>query len=151
MQVKYSPIRSDDLVNHRFNNEIVQITVDDISYMYDFSNLTDGQMIVPTKHIINAKRVDGELSIEIVNYIGADATEEERFPGWQAIEQADELDDNAQIVQIEWITKAELEDKENAAKPLTEIEIIQEKIAMQEQVIEELMFIILPELTGGGI
>lgn len=33
----------------------------------------------------------------------------------------------------------------------TEIEILQEKVAMQDMVIEELMFIIIPELTGGGI
>lgn len=33
----------------------------------------------------------------------------------------------------------------------SEVELLQEKVAMQETVIEELMFIIIPELTGGGI
>lgn len=33
----------------------------------------------------------------------------------------------------------------------SEIELLQEKVAIQETVIEELMFIIIPELTGGGI
>ncbi|EHQ92123.1 hypothetical protein [Desulfosporosinus youngiae] len=33
----------------------------------------------------------------------------------------------------------------------TELEILQKKVAMQDTVIEELMFSIIPQLTGGGI
>jgi hypothetical protein len=36
-------------------------------------------------------------------------------------------------------------------QPPTEIELLQKKVEAQEQVIEELMFIIIPELSGGGI
>lgn len=35
--------------------------------------------------------------------------------------------------------------------PPTEIELLKEKVAMQDQVIEELMFSIIPALAGGGM
>lgn len=52
---------------------------------------------------------------------------------------------------IKWKTIEEIEAEKNAPKPPTEIEMLQEKVAMQDQVIEELMFSIIPELTGGGM
>lgn len=46
-------------------------------------------------------------------------------------------------------TKQEIEDEKNAPKPPSEIELLQEKVVMQDTIIEELMFVIIPELAGG--
>lgn len=151
MNIYLSPIVSDKRQTIKFNDEIIQIAVDNTVYEYDFSNLVDGKMTSPTEHVLSAKREDGELSVEIINYIGANATEEEKFPQWQVVKRSDELNYNAQVLPIEWITKQELDEIVNAPKPPTEIELLKNKIATQDQVIEELMFIIIPEITGGGI
>lgn len=54
-----------------------------------------------------------------------------------------------------WIEKATQEeiDERNSIpeNPPNEIDLLKEKVALQETVIEELMFTIIPELTGGGM
>lgn len=42
-------------------------------------------------------------------------------------------------------------DIENRPRALTEMELLHQKTAEQDRVIEELMFVILPEMMGGGM
>lgn len=58
---------------------------------FDFSTLPDGELsdvetILPVNPIISAKREDGVLWVELLNFIDLEATEEEKFPQWQVIE-----------------------------------------------------------------
>lgn len=143
MRVYLSPSVSDKGQTIKFNGDCIQITDDYTSYLYDFANVENGKMVSPTEHIISAERENGELFVEIINYITDDSTAEERFPQWQTINRQDELDLNTQVVNIEWYsneqkvndellatlhpTQQELEDAELEIKVLTllmEMEVI---------------------------
>lgn len=131
MKVYLSPQVNRKEQTIKFNNEIVQVTIDNASFAYDFSTLTDGQMTSPTDHILSAKRINGELEVVIINYIGNGATEEEKFPQWKEINGSDALDVNAETVAIEWITQEEVDAIANAPKLPT----AEERIDMLENMI----------------
>ena len=135
MRVFLSPVGSDKQQVIKFNNNKVQLTLDNKSYLYDFSNFTDGQMIGSTAHITSAKRVNGELSVDVINYINNGATEQVKYPKWQLIERQDELDADAQVMQIDWITQTEIDAIINAPTPSTD----RERIAELEQIINMIL------------
>lgn len=90
------PLNSDDRIKYEFEEDIIKITLPDgTSDVFDFTEFPDGELQLEDENgnslidteltfnvIISAKRVNGELSVELVNYIGADAPEHERFPEW---------------------------------------------------------------------
>lgn len=90
------PLNSDDRIKYEFKEDIIKVALPDgTSDVFDFTKFPDGELqhedengnsLIDTELtfnvIISAKRVNGELSVELVNYIGADAPEHERFPEW---------------------------------------------------------------------
>lgn len=90
------PLNSDDRIKYEFEEDIIKVTLPDgTSDVFDFTKFPDGELQLEDENgnslidteltfnvIISAKRVDGELSVELVNYIGDDASESERFPEW---------------------------------------------------------------------
>ena len=72
-----------------FSGEMIVATLDGVSEIFDFEGFPDGEMdsfLVETalkyNPLISAKKVDGILSVELLNFISEDATEEEKFPEW---------------------------------------------------------------------
>lgn len=90
MKILLSPQRSDRKIEYKFEGEKIIVTTDNMSDTFDFSSMPDGVMeeietTLSINPIISAKRVDGELSVELLNFIGRDATEEEKFPDWKEV------------------------------------------------------------------
>ena len=72
-----------------FSGESITATFDGETDNFDFSGLPDGEVdfstVVTTlsyNPIIIARRVDGVLSVELLNFISEDASDDERFPEW---------------------------------------------------------------------
>ena len=72
-----------------FSGESITATFDGDSDTYDFSGLPDGEVdfsrietTLAYNPILIARRVDGVLSVELLNFISEDASELERFPEW---------------------------------------------------------------------
>ena len=72
-----------------FLGDTITATFDGETDTYDFSGLPDGEvdfsMIETTlsyNPIIIARRVDGVLSVELLNFISEDASEFDKFPEW---------------------------------------------------------------------
>lgn len=100
MKILFSPqipLNDTDRIIYEFGEDILHVTLPDgTSDTFDFSNLPDGELQtydedtgeplieteLSTDVIISAKREEGILYVELLNYIGLDATEEERFPEW---------------------------------------------------------------------
>ena len=91
MRIYKSPqIRADKKrFEFEFSGEMIVATLDGVSDTFDFTGFPDGEMdsfLVETvlKHnpIKSAKKVDGILSVELLNFISEDAAEEEEFPEW---------------------------------------------------------------------
>lgn len=90
------PFNSDERIKYEFEEDVIKVTLPDgTSDVFDFTEFSDGELqlydeggnlLIDTELtfnvIISAKRVDGELSVELVNYVGANAPEHERFPKW---------------------------------------------------------------------
>ena len=91
MNIKYSPCVSFDRkrFTYVFDGEKIEVAFDGVREIFDFEGFPDGEMdsfLVETalkyNPIISAKKVDGILSVELLNFISEDATEEEKFPEW---------------------------------------------------------------------
>ena len=72
-----------------FSGDTITATFDGETDTYDFSGLPDGEVdfstVVTTlsyNPIVIARRVDGLLSVELLNFISEDASDAERFPEW---------------------------------------------------------------------
>lgn len=57
---------------------------------FDFQGFADGELdyietTLAFTPIIKAYRINGVLHLELLNFIGTDATEEEKFPVWKEV------------------------------------------------------------------
>ena len=91
MNIKYSPCVSFDgkCFTYVFDGEKIEVAFDGVSEIFDFEGFPDGEMdsflvetVLKYNPLISAKKVDGILSVELLNFISEDATEGEKFPEW---------------------------------------------------------------------
>lgn len=85
--IKYSPQRSGLDIVYSFNDEKVTAKINSTTDTFDFSDTENGFInSVKTKliinPIINAKRVDGELYIELLRFIGYKADVYKKHTEW---------------------------------------------------------------------
>lgn len=90
MKILLSPQRNDKKIEYQFEGENITATIDNITDTFDFSTMPDGIMdevetTLDVNPIVSAKRVEGELYVELLNFIDDNATEEEKFPEWQEV------------------------------------------------------------------
>lgn len=79
------------VIARHFKLEFVEVGSD----IFDFTDMPDGvlenvETELAVNPILNAEKKDGVLRIELLNFIGEDATEEERFPKWKEIENGED-------------------------------------------------------------
>lgn len=141
MEIYLSPQSSDVKSVIKFNGEKVQVN----SKLYDFTDKPNGSLITKTEDIVSAKRTDGKLFVKIVNRLDETATDKELFPEWQVVDNTEKLDEGLVSVELEWITQEELDEIENAPKPLSEFEKLRLE---QAQANSELVQLIM---TMGGV
>ena len=72
-----------------FSGEMIIATFNGVNDTFDFTGFPDGvvdysmiETILEHNPILKATKVDGILSVELLNFISEDATEEEKFPEW---------------------------------------------------------------------
>ena len=87
MRVLFSPQRDDRKINYTFGNDTITSEIDGVTDIFDFTQMPDGEMVevettLPINPIISARRVDGVLEVILLNFIGPDATENEKYPDW---------------------------------------------------------------------
>ena len=91
MRIYKSPqIRADKKrFEFEFSGEMIVATLDGVSDTFDFTGFPDGEVgysmietVLEYNPILKATKVDGILSVELLNFISEDATEEEKFPEW---------------------------------------------------------------------
>ena len=91
MFIKYSPCVSFDgkRFTYVFDGEKIEVVFDGVSDTFDFTGLPDGEAeysmietVLEYNPILKATKVDGILSVELLNFISEDATEAEKFPEW---------------------------------------------------------------------
>lgn len=91
MRILKSPQRADEKINYSIENEVITVEFREQTEVYDFSTLPNGiaeeikSEVFSFNPVLSAKREDGVLSVELLNFIGADATEAERFPEWEEV------------------------------------------------------------------
>lgn len=91
MRVLLSPqlqVEDNDL-NYFFEGDVITITLNGVTDVFDFSIFSDGELdmgnietVLEIQPILSAKRENGVLSVELLNFISEDATDEEKFPNW---------------------------------------------------------------------
>jgi len=126
IKVYFSPQRADNQIEYSFCGETVAAKIGDAEDTFDFSALPDGELNIeesiettlPVCPIISAKRVDGILHLELLNWIGPDAPYESRFPEWVELPLPKRLvkkEESKHNAVIPWRTKQEIE-AEKAAR-----------------------------------
>lgn len=87
MKIFLSPIRADWTVEYIYGTDSITAVIDETSDTFDFSSMPNGQAndittTLSRNPVVFAERIDGILSVVLLNPIGLDATEEEKFPEW---------------------------------------------------------------------
>ena len=97
MKIKYSPqFNERDQLTYYFDDELISVTLNDQTETFDFTNMPNGRAEKIESEefafcpIISAERKEGTLYLELLNFIGLDATEEEKFPEWQEVENGED-------------------------------------------------------------
>lgn len=89
MKILKIPQRNDeDVLEYIFEGEIITVILNGEEDIFDFSTMPDGiateiESTLSTNPVIEAERINGELRVQILNYIGASAEESEKFPTWE--------------------------------------------------------------------
>ena len=89
--ILFSPQISDRRITYSFNGDSITAKTDELGEIFDFTGLPDGSAetviseILDFNPIIRAVRENGILKVELLNFIGPDATEDERFPVWKEV------------------------------------------------------------------
>jgi hypothetical protein len=92
MKLLYSPQVGIEgrTLDYEFDGDMVHITINGHTDSFDFTGYSnDGEVDIfsiettlPFNPLLEAKRVDGELHLTLLKYIGLDAIEEEKYPDW---------------------------------------------------------------------
>ena len=122
IKIYFSPQRSDRQIEYSLNGEAVTARIGTVKDTFDFSGLPDGELdrhedtqiktILPVNPVISAKRIDGLLYLELLNWIGKDAPYESRFPEWVELplpKRVVKKEEPAHKAVIPWRTKQEIE------------------------------------------
>lgn len=120
IKIYFSPQVSERQIEYFFNGEAATAKIGDVEDTFDFSGLPDGELnmeelietTLPVCPIISAKRVDGVLHLELLNWIDSDAPYESRFPAWVELplpERVGKGKEPEHLAVIPWRTKQEIE------------------------------------------
>lgn len=101
MKILFSPqVHSKgDSIEYRIDKDIINVKIEQDGEThedtFDFKGLPNGRLDIydendnerietdlPINVLLSAEKVDGELRVELLNWISSDASEEERFPDW---------------------------------------------------------------------
>lgn len=92
MRVLFSPQVRENKIEYKFTENMVIVMYNDMSEKYDFSGMPDGvadsieSEVFDFNPVLSARKENDILYLELINFIGADATEEEKFPEWFEVE-----------------------------------------------------------------
>ena len=100
MKIFFSPQTSAANIEYTFAEDKITVTHDNKSENYDFSGMPNGiaesikSEVFEFDPVLSAKKENNILYLELLNFIGEDATEAERFPDWIEVEGETNGEDN---------------------------------------------------------
>ena len=130
MEINFTPQRAD--VQYKIEDEVIYIKMQDKITKVDFSDLDDGRLEPLIDYVSNAEKVDGELTITLIQPLDKDGNELPAIVDFE-IEEYEEIS-------FEWKSWEEIEQEEN--KP-SELEQLKRKNEMLAMAIMELSTIVL--------
>jgi hypothetical protein len=97
MQVLYVPQHNvSDSLSYTFDGDKITVTYNGEVDIFDFTDMPDGfannwdrnptiVSTLPISPVIEATKANGVLSVKLLNFIGDNATYEEKFPEWVTV------------------------------------------------------------------
>lgn len=91
MRIKYSPQRSDVPLSYEFSGEVITVTLDGQSDVFDFSGLPPGRAAIiestldPCPVLAAERTAAGELIVTLLKHHGPNPTHDEAFPAEEVI------------------------------------------------------------------
>lgn len=95
MKIFLSPqlVTHEDRFEYSFNGEIITVTFKGKTDVFDFTQMPLGETnaVAPRETILEvypllyAQRTSEGLFVKLLNYIGSNATEQEKFPEWSDV------------------------------------------------------------------
>lgn len=95
MKIYLSPQVNDSKIFYEFDEDVVRVRIGSVSEEFDFSGVPDGELSLRGKDgellietslepfpLESAEKRGGILYLELLNWIGVNASYEERFPEW---------------------------------------------------------------------
>jgi hypothetical protein len=92
MNILMSPQFDDTrTIHYRFSEETITVTLGSVVDVFDFNGLPVGEIggietTLPMNPIVHAERKeDGQMYVELINFITEDAPESDKFPSWMVV------------------------------------------------------------------
>jgi hypothetical protein len=92
MYVLMSPQVDDTrTIHYRFVDETITVTLGSVTDIFDFNGLPVGEVgsietTLSVNPIVHAERkADGQMYVELINFITDDAPESDKFPNWTVV------------------------------------------------------------------
>ena len=89
MKIYLIPQFSPNSLTYSFRGDAITVDMDGNKDTFDFTGMPDGELelddietTLEHNPIMSAKKIDGILSVELLNWLDRDATVEEKFPEW---------------------------------------------------------------------
>lgn len=85
-----SQVNDFDSLSYQFEGEKIIATLNGVTDVIDFTGMPDGvatsvTSILKYNPVKEARRENGELFIKLLNFIGKDAPDDEKFPEWREV------------------------------------------------------------------
>ena len=91
MKVKLTPqYNPTNTILYVFGQDSFEVKLNGVSDSFDFSKVSavsphQIKTVLPVNPVMSVERIDGELYLTLLHYIGEEATETERFPHFQEV------------------------------------------------------------------
>lgn len=135
IKLLYSPVISENVTSYELSESILRQNLNGAITDYDISNLETEKIYYSDDRTVQVFVEDEQIKIVVINFISADATEDEKIPGAFVPELVEIESGNIVQLNADELVKEELREED---KLKAQIEVLENQLAFQSDVLQVL-------------
>lgn len=135
IKLLYSPVISENVTSYELSESILRQNLNGVITDYDISNLETEKIYYSDDRTVQVFVEDEQIKIVVINFISADATEDEKIPGAFVPELVKIESENIVQLNADELVNQELREED---KLKAQIEVLENQLAFQSDVLQVL-------------
>lgn len=135
IKLLYSPVISENVTSYELSESILRQNLNGAITDYDISNLETEKIYYSDDRTVQVFVEDEQIKIVVINFISADATEDEKIPGAFVPELVKIESENIVQLNADELVNQELREED---KLKAQIEVLENQLAFQSDVLQVL-------------